>query len=133
MAGTQVVLKDYQVISNPVTTDLTDGSSYEFNSPVTTNNVSRFALIFKAPSMTTGINPAKSVDVWISTHNGQIMINAVNKNGTRLEVYNAIGQKVFSENLTRFNAQLNSKFVAGTYLVKLSSDGYTQTKKVIID
>ena len=131
--GTQLILKDYQDSNNPVITDLSDGNSYSFSSAVTTNNSSRFSLIFKAPSSATGISPAEKSDIWISSQNGRIMINGVSGDGARLEVYNAIGQKVFSENLTRFNAQLNSKFVAGTYLVKLSSDGYTQTKKVIID
>ena len=64
---------------------------------------------------------------------GQIMINGVNGNGARLEVYNAVGQKLFSGNLTGSNTPLNTKFAAGTYLVKLSSNGYSVTKKLIID
>ena len=133
VTGAQVILKDYQDTNNPVITDLSDGNSYLFSSSVITNNSSRFALIFKAPSVTTGINPAESGDVWISTRNGQIMINGVNGNGARLEVYNAVGQKLFSGNLTGSNTPLNTKFAAGTYLVKLSSNGYSVTKKLIID
>ncbi|MEI7527085.1 MAG: T9SS type A sorting domain-containing protein, partial [Mariniphaga sp.] len=131
--GTKIILKDYQDSNNPVITSLSDGSSYTFSSVVTTNNSSRFALIFKAPSSTTGINPETINNLWFSTQNGQIMINGVNGNGARLEVYNAVGQKVFLGNLTSSNTPLNTKFAAGTYLVKLSSNGYSLTKKIVID
>lgn len=53
-------------------------------------------------------------------------------NEATIEVYSALGQKVFQENFlgeTRLNFNLSS----GIYLAKITSDGFTTTKKVIIE
>ena len=114
-------------------TDLSDGSSYSFSSAITTNNTSRFALIFKAPSVATGINFESNSNVWISTRNGEIMINGTLGSGARLEVFNAIGQKVISKNLNKSNVQQNNSLVAGAYLIKVTNEGKSVIKKIIID
>ena len=132
-AGTQVILKDYLDSNNPVQADLSDGSAYTFSSDMTNNNTSRFALIFKAPSIATGINPESKSNVWISTRNGELMINGTIRSGVRLEVFNAIGQKVISRNLTTANALLNNTLATGAYLVKVTNEGKSVIKKVIID
>ena len=131
-AGTQLILKDYADVNSPVTTDLSDGSSYSFSSVATSNNTSRFALIFRAPSVTTGINNESNDNVWISTRNGQLLINGAG-NGATLEVFNAVGQKVISKNLTGTNVQGNNNLAAGAYLVKLTNEGKSITRKIIID
>ena len=50
-----------------------------------------------------------------------------------LEVFNAVGQKVISKNLTSANALLNNNLAAGAYLVKLTNEGKSITRKIIID
>ena len=130
--GTQLFLKDYADQSNPVFTNLSDGLSYSFSS-YPTNNTSRFALIFRAPSIATGINSEASADVWISGRNGQLMINGAAGNGAKVEVFNAVGQKIISGNLNGSNHLLNNDLACGAYLVKLTVAGKTITKKVIID
>jgi len=132
-SGTPLILKDYLDPNNPVITDLSDGSSYSFSSAITTNNTSRFALIFKAPSVATGINFESNSNVWISTRNGEIMINGTLGSGARLEVFNAIGQKVISKNLNKSNVQQNNSLVAGAYLIKVTNEGKSVIKKIIID
>ena len=132
-AGTQLILKDYLDSNNPVVNDLSDGSSYSFTSDVTSNNSSRFALIFHAPSITTGINPNSSTNVWFSTRNGQLMINGTPGNDASIEVFNALGQKVITKNITGTNLQLNNCLPAGAYLLKLTNEGKSITKKIIID
>ena len=131
-AGIQLILKDYLDINNPVTTDLSDGSSYSFTSDATINNSSRFTLTFKAPSTTTGINPESNGNVWISTRNGDIVVNGAT-NRVMLEVFNTVGQKVISRNLTGTNIQLYNSLATGTYLVKLTTEGKSITRKIIID
>ena len=133
LPGTQIVLKDYLNPTSPITTDLSDGSSYNFSSDITTNNTTRFALLFHAPSVATGINPETNGNVWISTQNGQLVVNGIAANETTLEVFNALGQKVISRNLTGANVKTNNTLVAGTYLVKLSTGGKSTTRKIIID
>ena len=131
-AGTKVILKDYLDINNPVIADLSDGSSYTFSSAITSNNNSRFALVFRAPSIATDINPESIGNVWISTRNGQIVVNCT-ANRTTLEIFNIVGQKVISRNLTGTFAQLNNSLATGTYLVKLTTEGKSITRKIIID
>ena len=132
-AGTKVILKDYLDINNPVIADLSDGSSYTFSSAITSNNNSRFALVFRAPSVATAINSESNGNVWISNRNGQIIINGAEINGAMLEVFNAVGQKVISKRLTSTNLQQNNNLAAGAYLVKVTNEGKSITKKIIID
>ena len=133
VAGTRVILKDYLDTNNPVIADLSDGSSYVFSSGVSTNNTSRFALIFKAPSITTGINPADSGSFWISTNaNGQIMLNGTPNAETSVAVYNAIGQRMAAQNLSSTIKVLDTRLVPGVYTIVLKSVGKTATTKVII-
>ena len=132
-AGTKVILKDYLDINYPVIADLSDGSSYTFSSAITSNNNSRFALVFRAPSVATAINSESNGNVWISNRNGQIIINGAEINGAMLEVFNAVGQKVISKRLTSTNLQQNNNLAAGAYLVKVTNEGKSITKKIIID
>ncbi|MEI6755306.1 MAG: T9SS type A sorting domain-containing protein, partial [Paludibacter sp.] len=132
-AGTQVILKDYADVNSPVTTVLSDGGSYSFSSDATINNTSRFALIFRAPSVATGINNESNGNVWISTRNGQLVVNGTTSNKTMLEVFNAVGQKVISRNLTGSTIELNSNLVSGAYLLRITFDGKSITRKIIID
>jgi len=131
-AGTQVILKDNADTNSPVITDLTDGSSYSFSSGAISNNTSRFALIFRAPSVATGINTESNGNVWISTCNGQLVINGAG-NGASLEVFNAVGQKLISKSLTRSAIQTNKNLPAGAYIVKVTNEGKSITRKIIID
>ena len=133
-AGTQVILKDYQDINNPIITDLSDGSSYVFSSNATSNNTSRFVLLFHAPSIATGINPTDNSSFWISTNaNGQIIVNGNLSENSAIAIYNAIGQKIMSRNLTQTNAALRTSLLPGVYMVMVSNAGKTISRKVIID
>ena len=127
-----MILKDYADINIPVITDLTDGSSYSFTSTATSSNTSRFMLTFKAPSVATGINPEINGNAWISSYNGQIVLNGV-INGTTIDVFNSIGQKVISRNITESTVELNNHLPSGVYLVKVTAAGKTVTKKIVID
>ena len=132
-AGTQVILKDYLDQNNPVTTDLTDGESYSFTSDVTTNNISRFGLTFKAPSGITGINPETNRNVWIAVNaNNQLVINGVNGE-TTVAVYNLVGQKLLTQTLKSNSSVLYNPLTLGVYMVTVSNAGKMLTKKVIID
>ena len=130
--ATQVILKDYLDSNNPVTADLSDGSSYSFSSDVTQNNTSRFALVFHAPSVATGINSADNSSFWISTNaNNELIINAAAN--AEISIYNVAGQKVYSDKHTTKTIRLGNLLPAGVYLVSVSNAGKTLTKKVIID
>ena len=130
--GTQLILKDYLNLNNPVVTNLTDGSSYSFNADAGSTNTSRFSLTFKAPSLTTGINSIDT-DCWISTNgSGQLLINGTPTGETVLSVYNAVGQKLMSETLKTTSRSLHGQFAAGVYLLTLTHAGKCVTSKVVI-
>ena len=130
--GTELYLKDYQSADPTQLINLSDGKSYTFNSDAV-NTTGRFALIFKAPSLTTGINPDTHADVWISMNaNNQIVLNGL-IGATKVAVYNELGQKILSQTLTTGTKTLETKFATGIYFVTINNTGKTITKKVIID
>ena len=53
-------------------------------------------------------------------------------NGATLEVFNAVGQKVISRNLTELSVQPNN-LPAGAYMVKVTYGGKSITRKIILD
>ena len=89
-------------------------------------------MTFRAPSIATGINAGSNCNLWISTLNGQIVVNGTT-NGATLEIFNAIGQKVISRNVSGINIHENNNLPVGAYLVKVTNEGKSITKKIIID
>ena len=130
--GTQIILKDYLDINNPVIVSLND-SSYSFISDSTSFNVSRFTLLFHEKSVTTGSNVAGKGNVWISNNsNGQLIIHVAENGETSVQVYNAIGQRVVSKNLKSNNCVLDNHFIPGIYTIVLTNSGkYTSAKLII--
>jgi len=131
-AGTQVYLKDYQSVNPSQLINMSNGNSYSFNSDAV-NTSGRFALIFKAPLVATGINPNTNTNVWISLNGKkQIVINDAN-GPIQVAVYNEVGQKLESQTLKATTNTIESQFAPGVYLVTVSNAGKIITKKVIID
>ncbi|MEI6753051.1 MAG: fibronectin type III domain-containing protein [Paludibacter sp.] len=125
VSGTQIVLRD-KVLN--VEQDLTV-ANYSFTSDVTKNNTSRFAVLFKAPSVATGINSANNANVWISTNaNNQLMINGAGS----VAVYNAIGQRIAAKNMSSTKTVFETPLQSGVYFVTVSNAGKSVTQKVII-
>ena len=131
--GPRVLLKDYAVGINPVIADLSDGSSYTFTSGISSNNSTRFTLVFRAPSVTTGINKATNGTMWISTKGNNLIINGVPTNGTTLEVFNAIGQKIVSKNLNSVSSLTGISLQTGIYMVTVIQNEHKVTQKIIVD
>jgi hypothetical protein len=109
-------------------TELLPSTVYVFNiTASTTNNESRFSLLFRAPNASTGIENAENGNtlVFVNTQN-QITIIAPKK--CNYAIYNAVGQVI--ENGV-FNAKyitLNSKCEAGVYVVKVNN----QSTRIIV-
>ena len=131
--GTQVILKDYADVNNPVVSDLSDGSAYSFSSGITTNNTGRFTLVFRAPSLTTGINSGSRDKLWITTKGSNLILNGTPGNGTILEVFNAIGQKIISKKLNPTSTLSAVELQAGVYMVRVNQNGQKMTQKIIVD
>ena len=123
-SGTQIILRDKLL---NVEQDLST-ADYSFTSEATSTD-SRFALVFRAPSVATDINAANNTNVWISTNaNNQLMING----GGSVVIYNSVGQKITSKNLTSNNTVIETPLQSGVYLINVTNAGKSVTQKVII-
>jgi len=128
VSGTQIILRDNLM---NVEQDLTV-ADYNFYSDITANNETRFTVLFKAPSVATGINSNSIGNSWISVNaNNQIVLNGVTGE-TTVAVYNEVGQRIVSQRLTSTAKALNTQLATGIYMVKVTNVGKTATTKVII-
>ena len=133
-AGTSIVLRD-RVLNTEQ--DITDGSAYSFTSDPTTANTSRFSLVFKAPSATTGLNTGntdKNISVYRNANN-QITINYTGSlsSESMVTVSNAVGQKLVEKNMTSTVSVIDNRLLPGVYLVSVTTAGKSITKKVILN
>ena len=128
-----IYLKDNtDLINTPI--QLTADAAYTFNSGITTDNSSRFSLIFKSPSIATGLNSNANSNVWISVSGtNQLIVNTTANAESSVAVYNTVGQKLYTKNLTSGNTTLNTPLQRGVYLVSVTAGGKSLSKKVIID
>ncbi len=120
----RVYLRDKE---EPTDFELTLTTEYIFNSAIATANESRFSLLFKAPSITTGnVAPENEhVSVFVNTQN-KIVINA--NAGSKYAIYNAVGQQI-AVGKTNSNIQTsNFKLKSGIYVVRVGN----VTERVII-
>jgi hypothetical protein len=131
-ADTHIYLRDNVLNTEQ---ELTVGTPYTFSSDVVSTD-SRFALIFKSSSVTTGLNAASdnsSVSVYRNANN-QITVNTGNlTNGSTATVYNAVGQKLASTQLKSSVTVINNTFESGVYMVTVNNGGKNITRKVVID
>jgi hypothetical protein len=120
--GTRLFLIDK--LNQSVETELTNGAAYSFIAPVTAPTTNRFSLLFRAPSVTTGIdNTSKlNVQVFVNAAN-QITIIASEK--SNYAIYNAVGQLIENGILTMERETPNTKLNAGVYVVKVNNQSTT--------
>ena len=123
--GTKVYLRDKQENNE---TELTPATEYSFSTTtVTTNNESRFSLLFKTPGVTTDITniDKERISVFVSTQN---KITIIAKPNSNYSIYNAIGQLIENGTLKSELQTVNCKLQIGVYVVKVAD----VSKRVII-
>jgi len=133
--GTAVYLLDK--VAN-TQTELTPATEYSFTTTEsTTNNESRFSVLFKAPGITTdNINP-ENMDVLIYVNaDNKIVINTLENQYYYL--YNSVGQKISAGKTSKNNTIINlsvksaTQSFTGVYIVKLIINNSEIIKRVII-
>lgn len=113
---------------------LNGADEYQFASAATTH-AERFAIVLRAPGTTTGKNPNNLlstqtmvfVDAFKNINISCSM--AVNKNAN-VAIYNSVGQKLTQQKLENGSACIAVNH-NGVYLVEITVDGATTTKRVI--
>ncbi len=131
--GTQIFLKDKSLDK---VTELTINTPYNFKSDsISTTN--RFSLIFKSPSVTTGITEPTELLNNISVYqnaNRQIVVKAKESNSEMMvRVYNTYGQIMEQQLMNSNSLVLNKVFNSGVYIVSISTiQNNTINKQLII-
>ena len=132
--NTKIVLRDKLLNTEK---ELVTGNPYIFSSEKV-STTSRFSIVFKSTSVTTGIgntDASGSESIFIyRNQEGQITVNRKDAIGEgTVTVCNAIGQVLTSQSTTGTITVVEKKFIPGVYLVKVSIAGKSTTKKVIIN
>jgi hypothetical protein len=124
-SGTKVYLLDKEQGSQ---TELLPLTEYTFNTTAsTTNNESRFSLMFKATGVASGITNAdkEQISVFVNAAN-QITIIAPGK--SNYAIYNAVGQLIENGIVNLKHETRNTKLNAGVYVVKVN---YQSTRVIV--
>jgi hypothetical protein len=130
---TRVILKDKLLNAE---TDITDGTPYRFSSEVT-NTTSRFSVIFRTGSITTGAEANVDNESLINVsqnRNGQIVVDCPNgiAADARVTVYNAVGQMLENEKPAGTSTVLGRNYNPGVYLLRVAVNGKNIVRKVVI-
>ena len=130
-SSVSIYLKDYNdLLNTPV--QLTTENVYSFYSEQTTDNSNRFALIFKSTGVSTDIHSDSDQSVWVSVNGAnQVVVNGTTIDST-VELYNALGQKLITQNISAPNTTLLMPLTTGVYFVTVNNAGKIVTKKVIV-
>jgi hypothetical protein len=132
-SDTKVYLKDNTQLNPP--TELILDQDYTFTSDVSIDNTSRFSLLFKAPSITTGTDLVKNQLVRVfGNENNQIVIerNVQSENAVAY-IYNAVGQLMQQLQLSNTINTSGVTYPCGTYFVTIRGNNKQATTKLLIN
>lgn len=134
-AGIKIILKDNLLNTDQ---DITDGTSYSFMSDPTTST-NRFSILFKTNAINTDINNINEGGnelIVCKNSNGQMIVKctpAILIHGATVSVFNSIGLKMENKTLTDTTTALSGTYASGVYIVCTTSNGKTNTQKVVIN
>jgi hypothetical protein len=114
----KVVLIDNSTLAE---TDLTDGvTAYTFSPAVTSTD--RFSVVFRTAGSVTSTenNKDNSIQVY-SDVNEQIIVKNNGNVDCMVTVYNALGQKLVTKQMSGTCMQLDGVFTPGVYVVKVNN------------
>ncbi|MGB4577612.1 MAG: T9SS type A sorting domain-containing protein, partial [Paludibacter sp.] len=128
-AGTRIFLKDKL---NPASEfELTESTSYNFSSEVTSPTTDRFSLIFRAPGVATSVEKSATTcaQAFVNTAN---LITLIAPAKSEYAIFNSVGQKMTDGLTTNDKTIVNQLSKSGVYIVKLNINGKQFNSKVII-
>lgn len=128
----QIILKDNQM---NIEQDLTDGTTYTFESDPTTTT-QRFSIVFKSNSVTTGIKNQneKNTDITVCEKaDGRIMINCGNEivGQATASLCNSVGQLLENVPIKNTVTVLSENIPSGLYLVNIVVNGKPNILKLV--
>jgi hypothetical protein len=116
--------------------DITDGTPYVFSSDISATTT-RFSIIFKSTGATTAnttLNEDDPTIVIYKNANNQIVIHCPENSSSDAfaNVYNSLGQKLQTKQITGSITVVDTTFTPGVYVVTVSNAGKISTQKVIL-
>lgn len=92
---------------------------------------------FEPPVMacTLGLGDTTAFDfsLYPTISDGNLTIGLPNQMDSSVALYNTLGQQVFQHKYTERVINLNLQLSAGVYLVKVTADGNTMTKRIVLE
>ncbi len=93
---------------------------------------------FEPPVMqctTVGVEDVTTLDfnIFPTVSKGNININLQSAAASSVAVYNTLGQQVFANNYSDRNINLNLQLAPGIYMVKVTADASSATKRIVIE
>jgi len=123
--GAKVYLRDKQLSTE---TELTPASEYSFSTTAdTTNNESRFSLLFRAPGATTATANVEKERISVFV-NKQNQITIIAKAGSPYAIYNAMGQLIENGTMNSGLQTTKCKLRTGIFVVKVNN----QSTRVVV-
>jgi len=131
-ADVKVYLKDNNNVNS--LTELNLNEEYTFTSDIT-ENITRFSLVFKAPSITTADNFVKNNSVRVfSNENNRILVeNNLNFEDATMMVYNFVGQLKETKKLTGHSTISGLSYDSGVYFVAIRIGDKIETTKLVMN
>lgn len=130
-SGLHVILKD--ALKN-TETELSENIGYPFETGTELVN-NRFSILFKSAGAITQLNSDRNgkVKVFVNAQNQLEILNSENwPNATRLNVYNAGGQKIIELELVVNRTVLQNPLRSGMYIVSIENTTQNVKHKVIL-
>ena len=127
----KVILKDN---ATGTETNLTDGVTVYNFAPATTSG-DRFSVIFRSAGSTTAVdeNTNNRISVYSIRNSIHVTVNSELNENASVRVFNAVGQQLVNQHLTKRTTTVNGNFNMGVYVVKVSNGtATTATQKIVI-
>jgi hypothetical protein len=127
-AGIQTLLID-KLLNKEV--NLSESSTYNFSSQVTTSSDNRFALQFRVSNISTGTDKTASLNAKVFANSAN-QIEIVSPENCNYNIYNALGQKISYGNTGTNSKVVAGVFKSGLYIVEILNGQKLQTSKLTI-
>jgi hypothetical protein len=130
---TKVYLKD-NLLNTEL--ELAEGTEYSFSSDIASTST-RFSVVFKSAGIATGLDNTNGNQVALiyKNANNQITVNCKDDicSDAFVSVYNELGQKLYSKQITSSNTIIGTAFAKGVCVITVNNGGQRITKKIVLN
>ncbi|MGJ8683217.1 MAG: T9SS type A sorting domain-containing protein [Nonlabens sp.] len=119
----------YELVNNATTSI---AFTIDANDPLS-SDVRRFSIEFSNQTLSTLEQESKLFKVYPNPSNGTFQVNLNQAGMAQVEIYNLLGQKVYSSDITNQRIHtIETTLSSGNYILKATQDGTVAAEKIII-